>query len=157
VFLERYKGITDPVTRVDPTRTYLVQQPTAHPIYEHFRVRTFAEILKNPVSLQSREVLGELMHQSHTSYSACGISSAGCDLLVRLVRQAGPDRGLYGAKITGGGSGGTVAVLGRRDAFETVKEITDRYARETGYRPYVFAGSSPGANAFGHLLLKNTP
>ena len=59
--------------------------------------------------------------------------------------------GFYGAKITGGGSRGTVAVLGRRDADITM--IADAYAARTGHRPQVFSGSSPGAAAFGHLRL----
>ena len=58
------------------------------------------------------------MYQSHESYSACGLNSEGPDLLVKLVRAAGPGQGLYGAKITGGGSGGTVAVLGQRTAVQ---------------------------------------
>jgi L-arabinokinase len=56
---------------------------------------------------------------------------------------------LYGARITGGGSGGTVAVIGRRDAGDAIARVADEYERRTGYRPYVFAGSSPGVTAFG--------
>ena len=44
-FLSRYGGTTDRVTRVDPSRTYAIRQPTAHPIHEHARVRRFAELL----------------------------------------------------------------------------------------------------------------
>lgn len=94
------------------------------------------------------------MYQSHASYSACGLGSDGTDQLVELVRQAGPARGLYGAKITGGGSGGTVAVLGRRGADEAVNAVAEHYEAQTGRKPFVFAGSSPGAIAFGHLKLK---
>ena len=97
--------------------------------------------------------LGELMYQSHASYSACGLGCEGTDLLVDLVRQAGPAKGLFGAKITGGGSGGTVAVLGRRGAGGAIQAIAEEYERQTGYRPYIFSGSSPGAAAFGHLKL----
>ena len=50
------------------------------------------------------------MYESHASYSACGLGSDGTDRLVTLAREAGAARGIYGAKITGGGSGGTVAV-----------------------------------------------
>ena len=63
------------------------------------------------------------MYESHASYSACGLGSGGTDELVALAREAGPARGIYGAKITGGGSGGTVAVLTRADAGATVEEI----------------------------------
>src|SRR5689334_11280151 len=111
-FLERYTGSTDRVTSIDPGKVYAVRQPTAHPIYEHHRVQLFRALLQQqPVSEERLILLGELMYQSHASYSACGLGSAGTDRLVELVRQAGPASGLYGAKITGGGAGGTVAVL----------------------------------------------
>ncbi|HEV8131627.1 MAG TPA: galactokinase family protein [Acidobacteriota bacterium] len=154
-FLSSYRGTTDPVTRVAPDRSYAVRVPTAHAIYEHNRVRLFIELVDAGVTERRMKLLGELMYQSHSSYSACGLGSARTDRLVQLVRQAGAAQGLYGAKITGGGSGGTVAVLGRRDAAETVMELADKYAQETGYRPYIFSESSPGSAAFGHLKLRN--
>jgi L-arabinokinase len=54
---------------------------------------------------------------------------------------------LYGAKITGGGSGGTVAILGRHDAGPAVDELAREYTERTGRETYVFCGSSPGACA----------
>jgi L-arabinokinase len=154
-FLARYRGTTDQVTRVDPERSYAVRVPSAHAIYEHHRVRLYAELLSGErASPQRLELLGELMYQSHASYSACGLSVEGTDRLVELVRGAGPARGLYGAKITGGGSGGTVAVLGRRDAREAVASIAEQYAQETGHRPHIFAGSSPGSAEFGYLTIE---
>ena len=152
-FLERYKGTTDPLTRIDSEGNYAVRVPTAHAIYEHHRVRVFAELLGGNTSPRSLDVLGELMYQSHASYSACGLSVAGTNRIVELVREAGPAQGLYGAKITGGGSGGTVAVLGDRDAGKAIEHLAERYAEDTGHQPYIFAGSSPGSNAFGHLKL----
>jgi L-arabinokinase len=94
-------------------------------------------------------LLGELMYEAHASYSACGLGAAATDRLVALVRAAGPAAGLYGAKITGGGSGGTVAVLARRKSRAAVEAIAARHGEETGRAPVVFAGSSPGAHAFG--------
>ncbi len=152
-FLAHYAGTTDPVTEVNPEREYAVRVPSAHPVYEHFRVRSYAELLNGPLSTRRFELLGELMFQSHASYSACGLGSDGTDRLVKLVREAGPDQGLYGAKITGGGSGGTVAILGRCNAGETVAAIAEQYAHETGYQPLIFEGSSPGTVTFGHLRL----
>jgi L-arabinokinase len=153
-FLTRYKGITDSVTRVHAERSYGVLASTAHPVYEHARVCRFAELLEMPQTERELESLGDLMYGSHASYSACGLGSAGTDLLVELVRSAGHAQGLYGAKITGGGSGGTVAVLGRRGADEAIERIAGEYARRMNYRPRIFSGSSPGAAAFGHLKLK---
>ena len=78
------------------------------------------------------------MFASHESYSACGLGSTGTDRLVELVRELGADRGLFGAKITGGGSGGTVAILARSDAEDAVREVAERYGHERGISPDVF-------------------
>ena len=152
-FLSRYKGTTDEVTRVSPERSYAVRVPTAHPIYEHHRVRLFAELLQGKINEERMKLAGELMYQSHASYSACGLGSAATDRIVELAREAGPGQGLYGAKITGGGSGGTVAILSRRDAGAAVTRVAEKYARENGYQPYIFSGSSPGSAVFGHVRL----
>lgn len=153
-FLSRYYGTTDSVTTIQSETEYAVRQPTAHPIYEHFRVQSFVELLKSPLSENKLELLGELMYQSHASYSACGLGSAGTDRLVQLVREAGTESGLYGAKITGGGSGGTVAILGKSSSDAVVQEIAEKYRREFGHQPYIFKESSAGANKFDYITLK---
>ena len=89
------------------------------------------------------------MYESHASYGRCGLGSEGTDRLVALVRSEGQAAGLYGARITGGGSGGTVAVIGRRGAMPSIVRVADAYEQQTGYRPHIFAGSSPGVMAFG--------
>jgi galactose-1-phosphate uridylyltransferase (family 1) len=151
--LGRYGGTTDPVTRVDPGRTYAVRRPTAHPVHEHARVRRFADLLAGALDEAALGEMGRLMAESHASYSACGLGSDGTDRLVELVQEAGPAAGLYGAKITGGGSGGTVAVLGRVEAGAAVAAVARRYREEAGRGGYVFAGSSPGACLWGvHVL-----
>lgn len=152
-FLARCSDTTDTVTEVDPARIYKVRRPAAHPIYEHHRVKMFRQLLLSPPSEEQRMMLGELMYQSHESYTACGLGSRGTDLIVSLVRAEGPSRGLYGARITGGGSGGTVAVLGGNDAYPAVSRIVETYENIIGYRPYVFSGSSDGAAKFGFKSL----
>ena len=151
-FLERYHGTTDQITVIKPERNYAVRRPTAHPIYENYRVQRFAEILRGETFDESKlKDLGALMFASHASYSACGLGSDGTDRLVELVERSGEN--LYGAKITGGGSGGTVAVLGRRGAGAEVREIAETYEKETGRETCIFSGSSPGASAFGFRVL----
>jgi galactokinase len=151
VFLKRYGGTTDAVTNVDPGRCYAVWTPTAHPIYEHERVTEWAQLLREAqIDPGARvdaigERLGALMLQSHASYSKCRLGSPGTDLLVELAMAAGPAQGIYGAKITGGGSGGTVALLTSSTAAGHVDAIAREYARRTGLQPYVFAGSSDGS------------
>lgn len=155
-FLERFGGIADSVTEVRPDRSYEIGAATRHPIYEHARVSMFADILRNWRGLEQVDVLGELMYQSHESYSRCGLGSEGTDELVKLVREIGGVGGLYGARITGGGSGGTVVVLGHREeAPASIARVVEAYAEKTGCRPFVISGSSSGASVFGCLRLSN--
>jgi L-arabinokinase len=153
-FLARYPGTTDRVTTVDPARIYKIRQATAHPVYEHDRVQNFRLLLTSPSTDLQRVRLGELMYRSHESYSACGLGSPGTDLIVNFVKAAGPAKGLYGARITGGGSGGTVAVIGSADAKPALQEIVKNYADRTGYWPYLFSGSSAGARQSGVVKVR---
>ncbi len=148
-FLDRYGGTTDAATRVDPGRKYHVRTTTAHPIYEHDRVLRFRSLLQAEPTEENLQALGELMYASHASYSACGLGTDGTDRLVELVREAGPACGLYGARITGGGAGGTVAVLGTRHSYSQVRRIARQYQDETGRRVAILGGSSPGSLQFG--------
>lgn len=151
-FLARYQGTTDSLTRIEPSVRYPIRNPTAHPVYENFRVQSFARLLQEKVTPQTLRLLGECMYGSHESYSACGLGCKETDFLVQLAREAAP-RGVHGAKITGGGSGGTVVMLGDFSA-ETISQIAADYGRSYGRAPHVFSGSSPGAEEFGVLRLK---
>jgi L-arabinokinase len=146
-FLSQYGGAADSVTTVDPARVYRVRVPTAHPIQEHARVNAFRDLLATADERAYGE-LGDLMFASHASYSACGLGSPGTDLLVDLVRRERRN-GLYGARITGGGSGGTVAVAGRRNARDAIERVVAAYHAATRHRPYIFSGSSSGVASFG--------
>ncbi len=149
-FLDAHGGITDDVTRVAPDRAYPVRQATAHPVRENARVERFAELLaKLAHEPDAAAEMGELMYASHASYGACGLGSDGTDRLVDLVRGAGSERGLFGAKITGGGSGGTVAILGTSAAEAHVREIARRYSAESGRAAEIFASSGDGMDELG--------
>lgn len=153
-FLAKYGSHGDSVTAVAPEASYFVRTCAAHPVHEHARVSAFRQLLRAPPSDDVLAVLGELMRQSHESYSACGLGSAATDAMCALVDELGPERGLYGAKITGGGSGGTVCVLGRVGCDDAIKEVAARYAEKTGKMPYIFKGSSQGAAAWGVLRVQ---
>jgi len=153
-FLERYDGLTDTATQVRPERRYPVRRATEHPVREHERVGRFAELLGVLAEQPGAALeLGRLMYESHKSYGACGLGSDGTDRLVELVAALGPERGLFGAKITGGGSGGTVAVLATSEAEALVREVAARYRAETGRDTAVFTTSGPGAAETGVLCL----
>lgn len=44
-FSKNYGDHNDPVTVIDPKRTYFVRAPVCHPIYENFRVKVCQRIL----------------------------------------------------------------------------------------------------------------
>ena len=52
-------------------------------------------------------------------------------------------------KSPGGGTGGTVAILGHRDAYGAFRRVVERYTKIRHHEPYVFEGSSMGADSFG--------
>lgn len=96
---------------------------------------------------------GEMMVASHASYGErLNLGSPETDLLVQLTQECGPERGLYGARITGGGAGGTVAVLCADDSPDVenaLVEVCQAYQQRTGITPQAIVGSSPGAILFG--------
>ena len=178
-FLRRYEKTFDRVTNVDPDKTYLVRSRTEHPIYEQRRVEMYCDLLREHSRTRNTSAgpknartghcaskahqdgtfgsrldylvrAGELMYASHWWYGKrCGLGCAETDLLVRLARECGPEKGIYGAKISGGGSGGTVALLIDRRAKSIVKDIANCYAAQTGHTPRLFMSGSPGGIEYG--------
>jgi len=152
-FLALHKTHDDPVTRIQPDATYPVKGPALHPIEENERVLRFIEALRAARDGDEKGLFaaGEAMYAAHDSYRQnCHLSVEGVDYLVDAVRKRGAKSGLYGAKITGGGTGGTVAVFGRLEAIEQhIPRIAVEYSRRSGAMPDIFQGSSPGAMEFG--------
>lgn len=157
-FLKNHPEHFDPYTPVRNEVDYPVRKAVRYAVEENQRVKLFFELLNStstPVSDRTLHLLGELMYGAHAGYTDCGLGSKETDLIVSLVRQqAGRD--LFGAKITGGGAGGTVAILGRDSerAEHAFTEVVNGYQKQTGITPYVFTGSSKGADAFGILVIQ---
>jgi galactokinase len=161
-FLEVHTSHVDPFTSVDPDLIYPVQSAARYAVLEHDRVQRFTGLLSE--SSQVSKVLedhllreaGELMYESHHAYRETGLASARCDEIVDWVRSAGPGSGLFGAKMTGGGGGGTVAVLGLDHAEAALRRIVEEYGRAHGVDPYVFTGSSDGTDTIEHHSASQT-
>ena len=124
-------------------------------MYENARVLRFMEALRaaNEGDRAALVTAGEQMNAAHESYRHhCRLSVDEVDFLVDAVRKRGPEHGLFGAKITGGGSGGVVAVFGTAEGIaREVPLIAEEYKRRVGVLPDVFEGTSPGAAEFGTL------
>ncbi|MEM6562076.1 MAG: galactokinase family protein [Planctomycetota bacterium] len=148
-FLDAHGDTADPITSpaTTPQRGtfYHVQAACDHHVLEARRVKQFAAFLGSG----HLDKAGHLMYASHHSYTTkAQLGADECDVLVDLVRVNEP-AGLHGAKITGGGSGGTVAILCNNDTDDAIKQIMADYEQRTGLTPQPIAGSSHGAWATG--------
>ena len=152
-FLDEHPNHGDPATTLDLDVEYMIQAACDHHVLDVQRVRRFAEFLVRAKDDRTRALrsAGHLMYASHKSYTdKAGLGAPEADLLVTLIKQH-ESAGLYGARITGGGCGGTVAVLmddtdAARDAVET---ICNEYEQKFGTKPGRLSGSSPGAAEVG--------
>jgi L-arabinokinase len=152
-FIAKHKTHEDPVTKIQPDATYRVAGPTVHPVEENERVLAFIAALKEAGKGDESAcaAAGQAMYAAHESYrDNCKLSAPDVDFLVEAVRRRGMAAGLYGAKITGGGTGGTVAVFGKKEALQThIPQIANEFFRRVGVMPDIFSGTSPGAIEFG--------
>ena len=130
----------------------------AHAIYENARVKQFIAALKNVDNdpEHTPDYLGEagdLMYESNASYrDLAGLGSPEVDGLVNIARKIGKRGGIYGAKITGGGGGGTVALLCHGNVESSLTQILAAYKLSWGIDAEVVRGNAAGAFEFGHLL-----
>jgi galactokinase len=89
--------------------------------------------------------MGRLMYESHYSLrDDYEVSSPELDVLVEIARGL---PGVLGARMTGGGFGGSTVSLVRREAVEEFERaLSEGYERETGKRPAILV-SEAGAGA----------
>jgi len=152
-FGRTYGSHLDPYTPVRPEVSYPIRGATRYAVSENWRVQTFTELVSKPacqIDERAADSLGELLFQSHLGYTECGLGSAATDRLVQLVKSE-RQSGLIGAKVTGGGAGGTVAILGRNTsgADAAFNRVLEKYSSWIHSEPYVFQGSSIGSDKFG--------
>ena len=109
-----------------------IRRRARHVTREIARVNAAAQALER----SDYETFGDLMRQSHESLDRdYEVSCAELNLMVRLAREL---PGIYGARMTGGGFGGSTVNLVRADAAENVgRELARRYKAETGIHPEI--------------------
>lgn len=95
--------------------------------------------------------IGSLMEGSHRSLrDDFEVSCDELDLMVALAKEIGFEGGVLGARMTGGGFGGSTVTLCRTaDAEAIAKQMHERYEAQTGITPLLFA-TRPGTGA--HLI-----
>lgn len=163
-FLEKYGPTIDDATVVNPDVQYPIQHATDHHVYEAHRIRNFVDYLEQaklaPPHSKERSLLldkaGHLMYASNVAYrDDAMLGSPECDLIVDMVRQY-ERGGLFGARITGGGAGGTVAVLAEKSerADQTLAQIVDEYQKKSGKSAQIIGGAGAGAWHVGTAIVE---
>jgi len=92
--------------------------------------------------------IGELMYKSHDSLrDDFEVSCKELDILVDLAKEIGSAGGVYGARMTGGGFGGCMVALIKRDsANEIIESLSTGYHDATARELTAYV-SSPAAGA----------
>ncbi len=112
-FLDRWGSTDDDVTTITPEEAYPVRAATTFGVEEHGRTVVALDAL----GANRPELLGPLMQASQHSYDAIGL---GHPAATAIVAEALSRPGVYGARSSGGGCGGTVVVLSEYGALDDV-------------------------------------
>ena len=135
---------------LDPAGVYRVRTAVDHLIAENEHAEQFLQameelsqagpdgrpIIADPEERQRTvQRAGRLALASHHSYRLrLELSCREADWLVDRLMEAGPERGVYGARITGAGGGGTVMALVDRSASagDAMLELIEGYRQIMG-------------------------
>ena len=151
-FMEQYGNINHPFLQVEPDESYMVRSRVEHSIQEMNRCNEFYNNIwgKYP----NYEEAGDIMYKSHWSYHHnCKLDTKETQLLVDLCKERGVKEGIFGAKISGEGGGGTVTILASKEADSTIKSIINDYQMVTGNSAKLHYESSDGAEYFDTIII----
>jgi L-arabinokinase len=112
-FLDRWDRIEDELTSVDPDECYPVRAATLFGVEEHER----SEHALGALTAGDLTALGPLMRASHAAYTAMGLGHPAASA---VAQEALARPGVFGARSSGGGCGGTVVVACRPGALDDV-------------------------------------
>lgn len=111
----------------------ILQKRARHVITENLRVLDAVESLRDGDLVK----FGRLINESHSSLrNDFQVSSKELDVMVKLARE---QKGVLGARMTGGGFGGcTINLVEPGDHENFVKKMSESYHRETGIMPEIY-------------------
>ncbi|MCL2640208.1 MAG: hypothetical protein FWD53_05125 [Phycisphaerales bacterium] len=149
-------------TPLDPSAMYRVRTAVDHLIAEHEHAEQFlqaieelADGLDGEERQRTMQRAGRLLLASHHSYRLrLELSCREADWLVDRLMDRGPERGIFGARITGIGGGGTVVTLAdrSRNATDAILEVMGEYARFFGTALHVSEAGTGREASTGALL-----
>jgi galactokinase len=157
-FVRTFDPLPPRTGAVEPSKMYRVRAAVDHLLSEHEHAESFLQAMeeladpaakKLPPAQRQRTLsrAGRLMLASHHSYRLrLELSCREADALIEHLMESGPQKGVYGARITGSGGGGTVVVLMNRSeqAMDAVLSAIKSYNKLTGLRLGVSEAGGPG-------------
>ncbi len=154
-FIGCFGPTADRLTCIDPDAYYRIRSRTEHHIHEGGRTRDFATqiaLSARPDGRASMIKAGKIMRRSHWSYGQrCALGSVETDRLASLLRKNDTKDGVYGARVSGHGSGGLVVVLMEAgdEARQKLNGVLSEYDEFSGQTATIHEGTSHGALEFG--------
>ncbi|HVX85439.1 MAG TPA: hypothetical protein VH253_11710 [Phycisphaerae bacterium] len=129
-FTRTYGPLPEPHATTDPAAVFRVRTAVDHLIAENEHaeqfIQAFEELAPSPAGAapldeserqRTLQRAGRLLLASHHSYRLrLELSCREADWLVDKLMESGPDQGIFGARITGCGGGGTLALLAARSS-----------------------------------------
>jgi galactokinase len=159
-FVRTYGPLPDRAGVIDSKKLYRVRAAVDHLVTENEFAENFlqaVEELSDPVTAKAmtrREKIlaqrraGRLLLASHHSYNLrLEISCREADWLVDHLMESGPEKGVFGARITGTGGGGTVVCLLNRSsaANDALLDTMNAYNKLAGVQLSVCEAGTTGA------------
>ena len=158
-YLRGFGGLKSTAGTIEPKQVYRIRTAVDHLLSEHEHAENFLQAMEELAEMpaaalapaQRRLILrraGRLLLASQHSYRLrLGLSCPQADWLINQLQRIGPDRGVYGARISGWGGGGTVVALldSSRAAGEALLEIISRYPRVMAAPLQVLAAGGKGS------------
>jgi len=125
-FLAVYGQVDDPLSRIDYQMSYPIRAALRFAVEEHSRSQSLVAMLRQPGKSPQQKAgqLGAAMFSSHMAYGELGLGCEAADQIVDTARKLGPESGVFGTRISGGGSGGTVVVLATPEGQERLTQAT---------------------------------
>lgn len=121
----------------------IVQKRVNHFLSENLRTLEAARAMMQDDPVR----LGKLMNESHDSLR--DDFEVSCKELDLMVDEARRQYGVYGARMTGGGFGGSAIALVRAEmADDVMKAVRERYIEQTGITPLIFATRASKGTSF---------
>lgn len=141
--LASFRDLSDAtLDRLRPEMDEILYRRARHVLSENRRTLGLVEAL----AAGDWKAVGEHLYASHESLSRdYEVSCPELDFLVATAREIGPAGGVIGARMTGGGFGGSTVTLVRRDSAESVSRIIrQRFQMAFGHEATSFMTRAAG-------------